>query len=74
MAQVRFQKGSEEWLMFMDYWNLCQNFWKEESGDDYWQSAIDSANAFITKYAEIPLAKNMAIAFLNTQEHKLKNK
>ena len=35
MASVKFSKGSEEWQMFIDYWNLCQKHWQVESTDEY---------------------------------------
>lgn len=72
MAEFRFQKGTEEWLMFMDYWNLCQKHWVVEKADDYWEQLIKDANEFIAKYDTIKLAKNMALALVNTQEQILK--
>lgn len=72
MAEFKFQKGTEEWLMFMDYWNLCQRHWIVEKADDYWEQLIRETNVFIAKYENIELAKNMALAFMNTQEQKLK--
>ena len=68
MAETKFQKGSEEWQMFIDYWNLCQKHWKVESTDEYWENLIDDANSFCEKYKDYVLAKNIAIAFMNTQE------
>ena len=68
MAAVRFSKGSEEWLLFMDFWQLCQKHWKVELTDKYWEKLIDDANTFYEKYKEIPLARRMINAFLNTQE------
>ena len=72
MAEFRFQKGTEEWLMFMDYWNLCQRHWVVEKVDDYWEQLIKDANEFIAKYDTIKLAKNLALALVNTQEQILK--
>lgn len=72
MAEFRFQKGTEEWLMFMDYWNLCQKHWVVEKADDYWEQLIKDANEFIAKYDTIKLAKNLALALVNTQEQILK--
>ena len=74
MAGFKFQKGTEEWLMFMDYWNLCQRHWVVEKADDYWEQLIQEANAFIAKYENIELAKNLALALVNTQEQILKER
>lgn len=68
MAGKRITKGSEEWMMFTDFWQLCQKHWKVELTDEYWEKLINDANTFYEKYKEIPLARRMINAFLNTQE------
>ncbi len=50
MAEVKFLKGSEEWMLFMDYWRLCQKYWEPEDNDDYWYSLIDAVKGFHKKY------------------------
>lgn len=69
MSQVKFNKGSEEWMMFTDFWQLCQKHWEVELTDKYWQDLIrKDATDFEIKYKSIPLARNMIKAFLDTQE------
>jgi hypothetical protein len=68
MAEVKFGKGSEEWLMFMDYWNLCQKHWQVEHGDAYWEQLIDDTNRFFEKYKSIELARHLTLALVDTQE------
>lgn len=68
MAEVKFQKGSEEWQMFVDYWNLCQKHWNVEYTDEYWENLIEDANKFCEKYKDYKFARQVALAFLNTQE------
>ncbi len=68
MAAVKFNKGSEQWMLFMDFWQLCQKHWKVEQTDKYWENVIADSNSFAEKYKSIPLARNIALAFLNTQE------
>ena len=68
MASKKFSKGSEEWLMFTDYWTLCQKLWIVEDDDNYWNDLIDSVNEFYEKYKSIPLAKELALAFCNAQD------
>jgi hypothetical protein len=41
MAAKKFLKGSEEWMMFMDFWKLCQDFWEPEDNQDYWQNSAE---------------------------------
>lgn len=35
MSAVKFSKGSEEWMMFTDFWQLCQKHWEVELTDEY---------------------------------------
>lgn len=50
MGAVKFQKGTEEWQMFMDLWELCQRFWEPEESDKYWAELIKAADEFHKKY------------------------
>lgn len=70
MSAVKFQKGQEEWLMFMDYWNLCQKYWNVEKEDKYWETFMKDMDMFYNKYRHIELSKHIALAFINTQEEK----
>ena len=71
MAEVKFQKGSEEWYLFMDFWNLCQKHWNPEDNDEFWEKLIDDINAFTMKY-NTNFATKLAHAFLENQEFNLK--
>ena len=68
MASKKFNKGSEEWMMFTDFWNLCQKYWILEDTDEYWESVISSTNEFYEKYNNIPLSKRLALAFIDAME------
>lgn len=72
MAAVKFQKGSEEWQMFMDFWNLCQSHWQTEENDAYWEKLIQDASAFADKYDRCEFANRIAIAFVETQDAEFK--
>lgn len=72
MAAVKFQKGSEEWQMFMDFWKLCQDYWKIEESESYWSDMIRDSSAFSEKYGS-EFAKRLAIAFLETQDTEYRN-
>ena len=50
MAKAEFPKGSEEYQMFVDYWNLCKKFWIVENNEEYWDSLIAEADKFYKKY------------------------
>jgi hypothetical protein len=46
MASVKFDKGSEKWMMFMDFWKLCQKHWEPEDNDEYWDNLINDCDDF----------------------------
>ena len=73
MAEKRITKGSEEWMMFTDFWQLCQKHWEVELTDDYWEDLISDANDIYAKYSKIPLARQMINAFLNVKEEEYRN-
>ena len=66
MAQQKFDKGSEEWMMFTEYWSLCQSVWQTEDSDEYWQEAYNKCRAFGEKYKGIcgEFAKSLALSLL----------
>ena len=75
MASVKFQKGSEEWMMFQDYYKLVQDYYIPEEADEYWEDVIKAVDIFVKKYqANVPLARNIALALAETLENSLKNK
>lgn len=74
MSAVKFSKGSEEWMMFTDFWQLCQKHWEVELTDKYWDDLISDANDIYAKYSKIPLARRMINAFLNVKEEEYRKK
>jgi len=74
MAQVKFDKGSEEWMMFTEYWALCQSVWHTEDSDEYWKEAFDKCKAFGLKYGGIcrKFSQDLALALLDCLEEKRK--
>ena len=72
MAEIKFQKGSEEWLMFQDYYKIIQKYYIPESNDSYWDSVVEEMEGFCKKYNQVPLARKIAMAFLKTMEEELK--
>lgn len=74
MASKKFNRGSEEWMMFNDFWNLCQKYWIVEDSDEYWESVIRSANDFQKKYNHIFLSRRLALAFVDSMEDVFKKR
>lgn len=71
--EKRFEKGSREMLMFREYFELIQKFWIVERGDAYWNEFIDETLKFEQAFRDIPLARQLVTAFVNTQERSYKN-
>ena len=74
MASVKFEKGSHEWHMFLDYWKLCQKFWIPENNDEYWEAATGETRKFYKKYRDVDLGRQLALAFIKAldEQHKVK--
>ena len=50
MARVTFEKGSKEQKAFLEFWNICQEFWEPEENDEYWERYIEATNRFLEDY------------------------
>jgi len=67
IASVKFQKDSEEWLMFQDFYRLCQKFWLPEDAKlnkSYWEELMVESGEFAEKYSSSSFAKRLALALL----------
>lgn len=73
MAAVRFQKGSEEWMMFGDLYKLMQNYWEPEEADEYWTLLANATKEFHNKY-QTEISKELALAIVSAMEKKWKAK
>lgn len=71
MAEQKFTKGSEEWMMFQEYYQLVQKFYVPENVDNYWKELHDALTDFGNKYGRF--AKKLALAYMNEMEQKLKD-
>lgn len=70
MAGKRFEKGSEEWIMFMDFWNLCQKNWIAEKADAYWDQLREDCIGFVEKH-DTEFSKRITAAFIETKDLEL---
>ena len=44
MASKKLQNGTEEWMMFVDFWQMCQEHWIAEDTDEYWNELVQKSN------------------------------
>ena len=67
--EKKFAKGSSEWMMFMDYWALCQKYWEPDDNDDYWESVVKETDVFYRKYNS-EFARSLELTLVNELERK----
>lgn len=71
--EKRFVKGSEEWVIFQDFYKLCQKVWIIEDSDKYWNHVKEEIDNFWQKYKDDIFAKHLGFSILNTLEEKVRN-
>ena len=64
MAEKKFIKGSEEWMLLWEFCILCQSIWVPEGTDEYWEDAFGRGEAFVEKY-KTDFAKGLFLALWN---------
>lgn len=67
MAAQDFKKGTEEYMMFLDFWNLCKKYWIPEDNEQYWDAVAGEVSEFHKKY-NTPYSKHFAVAVLQALE------
>lgn len=54
------KKTDTEWQIFMDVWNLFQDYAVTEDDDRYWEMLVKDTDKVIKKHNEHPLAAKLA--------------
>ena len=73
MASKKFEKGSEEWQLFKDFYILCQELWEPEQTDGYWEDVKKQADVFYKKY-NTSFAKALAVALVEDLDRRCRLK
>lgn len=68
-----WSKGSDNWMMFNDFWRLNQMLWDANLTDEYWENAKNQLEAYYEKYGKSPYARDLAMALSNEIERRAKN-
>ena len=68
MASKKFQKGSDEYVMMVDYWNLYQSLAIPEDNDDYWEMAVEKNMEFTAKYDKRKFVMDLSMALMDELE------
>lgn len=72
MSRVKFAKGSEEWKLFMDFWELTQQLWGLEDTESYWEDVRARCEAYGSSYGDFGahLAASLSIELKRRSEVK----
>lgn len=57
MAETKFEKGSEEWQFFQDFWRFRQQYYEVDNGDDWFEEMMHAGEQIIEKYNKTQFAK-----------------
>ena len=64
----KIAKGTKEWQLFVDFWNMCQEYWIPEENDDYWNNIVKATGELSKKYSGNILAQKLCLAFVEAQD------
>jgi len=65
MASKRFDKNSDEFKFFGEFWKWTQEHYIPEESDEYWEELLASAGEISNKYKGNKLFPKLIIAVLD---------
>ena len=77
MASKKFEKGSEEWQFFNDYYKFLQQFYEADNEEEWFQKLMESGEELIKKYAQTNISKyvqSLVFSHFEDGERRWKNK
>lgn len=57
MANKKFEKGSEEWQFFVDYYKFRQQFYEADNGEKWFEEMMRAGELLIEKYSQTNISK-----------------
>lgn len=57
MAEQKFQKGSEQWQFFQDFWQFRQKYYKPDNEEEWFIELMNVGEEIIEKYQNTEFAK-----------------
>lgn len=57
MASKKFEKGSEEWQFFQEFWKFRQQYYEADNGEDWFTDMMHAGEEIIEKYHNTGFAK-----------------
>lgn len=77
LAQKTIEKGSSEWLAFMDIWDIYKKVGNPEEDAQYWHDLVwKHANGYLEKYKtipEYPIFRNMIVGMCEGLDEMIRN-
>lgn len=69
-----FERGSEEFVFFTDFWNIAKKYWIAREDDEYWENFLRDAEIFNQKYKSIGLARILMSGLVQWFDEQLKER
>ena len=67
-----FEKGSDEWKFFVDYYKFIQDYALPEQSDTFWDELFHAADSLCKKYNNKQYYRDLVMAHLNELEGKIR--
>lgn len=77
MASKKFEKGSEEWQFFNDYYKFRQQFYEADNEEEWFQELMKSGETLIEKYSKTNISKfaqSLVFSHFEDVERRWKNR
>ena len=72
MASRKFEKGSESWKLFQDYWKFVQDYAVPEKKDEFWDEVISAGDGLCQKYGNGQYCKDLVMAHIIELEGRIR--
>lgn len=73
MSSKRIMQGSEEFMMFKEFWRIYQEYYEPEDNEGYWDKLVNDVSRFYTDFADIPVSYRIAGLLIDYFEEKSKS-
>ena len=76
MANKKLEKGSEEWMFFMDFWKFHQDYYRADNCDDWYVEMMNAGEKLIEKYSKTEFsdfARSLVFEHFAEVERKARN-
>lgn len=77
MASKKFEKGSEEWQFFNDYYKFRQQFYEADNEEEWFRELMKSGEKLIEKYSKTNISKfaqSLVFSHFEDVERRWKNR